>query len=152
MVVSFSVFVRIGVRISQEVPPIPARAVDTAGAVVVADGDIDRGQTVWHAVGVWNSCAGTTPMTPRRAQSRMRQFAGFHVLDSRVSGATYDPPTLSRKRIWAFGRRDVGTPGERRLSLPVTQPLRWVRVPGGTIGAIVSMTIRADTCRVAFGT
>jgi len=38
-------------RIYQEIPPIPTRIFDTSGAVVVADGDIDRGQNVWQALG-----------------------------------------------------------------------------------------------------
>lgn len=41
----------IGTRIYQEMPPIPARIVDSAGNVVVADGDIGRGQNVWQALG-----------------------------------------------------------------------------------------------------
>ena len=51
MVVSFSVLGWIGTRIYQEMPPIPARIVDTSGIVVVADGDIGRGQNVWQALG-----------------------------------------------------------------------------------------------------
>src|SRR5579883_2467318 len=51
LVVSFSVLGWIGTRIYQEMPPIPARVVDTTGAVVVADGDIGRGQNVWQALG-----------------------------------------------------------------------------------------------------
>ena len=51
LVVSFSVLGWIGTRIYQEMPPLPARIVDTSGAVVVADGDIGRGQNVWQALG-----------------------------------------------------------------------------------------------------
>ena len=47
LVVSFSVLGWIGTRIYQEMPPLPTRFVDTNGAVVVADGDIGRGQNVW---------------------------------------------------------------------------------------------------------
>ena len=50
-VCSFAVLGWIGTRIYQEMPPIPARVVDTTGAVVVADGDIERGQNVWQALG-----------------------------------------------------------------------------------------------------
>src|SRR5260370_29819484 len=50
LVVSFSVLGWIGTRIYQEMPPLPARIVDTNGAVVVADGDIGRGQNVWQAL------------------------------------------------------------------------------------------------------
>src|SRR5450755_426286 len=51
LVVSFAVLGWIGTRIYQEMPPLPARIVDTNGAVVVADGDIGRGQNVWQALG-----------------------------------------------------------------------------------------------------
>src|SRR4249920_3514494 len=51
LVVSFSVLGWIGTRIYQAMPPLPASIVDTNGAVVVADGDIGRGQNVWQALG-----------------------------------------------------------------------------------------------------
>jgi len=50
-VFSFSVLGWIGTRIYQEMPPIPARVVTTAGAVVIPDGDVGRGQNVWQAMG-----------------------------------------------------------------------------------------------------
>src|SRR5689334_24535832 len=51
IIVSFSVLGWIGTRIYQEMPPIPTRIVDTTGAVVVATGDVGRGQNVWQALG-----------------------------------------------------------------------------------------------------
>src|SRR3954470_9573765 len=51
LVGSFSILGWIGTRIYQQMPPIPVRVVDTNGAVVVADGDIGRGQNVWQALG-----------------------------------------------------------------------------------------------------
>jgi nitric oxide reductase subunit B len=48
---SFAVLGWIGTRIYQEMPPIPAKVVDTNGRVVVAEGDIERGQNVWQAMG-----------------------------------------------------------------------------------------------------
>ncbi len=48
---SFAVLGWIGTRIYQEMPPIPAKVVSTDGSVVVADGDIGRGQNVWQALG-----------------------------------------------------------------------------------------------------
>ena len=50
-ILSFAVLGWIGTRIYQEMPPIPARVVATDGSVVVADGDIGRGQNVWQALG-----------------------------------------------------------------------------------------------------
>ena len=51
LLISFSILGWIGTRIYQEMPPLPARIVDTNGRVVVADGDIGRGQNVWQALG-----------------------------------------------------------------------------------------------------
>src|SRR5580765_3815199 len=51
LVGSFAILGWIGSRIYQQMPPIPARVVDTSGAVVVADGDIGRGQNVWQTLG-----------------------------------------------------------------------------------------------------
>lgn len=48
---SFAVLGWIGTRIYQEMPPIPGRVVDTAGAVVIPDGDIGLGQNVWQTLG-----------------------------------------------------------------------------------------------------
>src|SRR5579875_2783239 len=48
---SFAVLGWIGTRIFQEMPPIPAQVVDTNGKVVIAAGDIGRGQNVWQALG-----------------------------------------------------------------------------------------------------
>lgn len=50
-VASFAVLGWVGTRIYQEMPPIPAKVVDTNGATVVADGDIARGQNVWQSMG-----------------------------------------------------------------------------------------------------
>ena len=51
MFVSFSILGWIGARIYEEMPPIPARVVTTAGDVVIADGEIGRGQNVWQSMG-----------------------------------------------------------------------------------------------------
>jgi nitric oxide reductase subunit B len=48
---SFSVLGWIGVRIYQQMPPIPTRVVDTTGAVIVPDNAIQRGQNVWQSLG-----------------------------------------------------------------------------------------------------
>ena len=50
-VLSFSVLGWIGTRIYQEMPPIPDRVVTTGGTVVIASGDIGRGQNVWQSLG-----------------------------------------------------------------------------------------------------
>src|SRR5665647_3241704 len=51
LVASFSVLGWIGARIYQEMPPIPKSVIDSSGVVVVPEGDIERGQNVWQALG-----------------------------------------------------------------------------------------------------
>ena len=51
LVASFAVLSWIGTRIYQEMPPIPDQVVSTDGKVVIASGDIGRGQNVWQALG-----------------------------------------------------------------------------------------------------
>ena len=48
---SFAVLGWIGTRIYQEMPPIPNRVVDSSGNVVLREGDIEKGQNVWQALG-----------------------------------------------------------------------------------------------------
>src|SRR5690242_6871673 len=48
---SFAVLGWIGTRIYQEMPPIPSRVIDSDGKVMLAEGDIERGQNVWQALG-----------------------------------------------------------------------------------------------------
>jgi nitric oxide reductase subunit B len=51
LVASFAVLGWIGTRIYQEMPPLPDRVETTDGAVMVASGDISRGQNVWQTMG-----------------------------------------------------------------------------------------------------
>ena len=51
MVVSFAVLSWIGVRIYQEMPPIPNQVVTTDGTVLIDSGDVTAGQNVWQAMG-----------------------------------------------------------------------------------------------------
>ena len=48
---SFAVLGYLGVRIYQEMPPIPERIVTTTGVAVIEPGDIARGQNVWQSMG-----------------------------------------------------------------------------------------------------
>jgi len=48
---SFAVLGWIGTRIYQQMPPMPARVVSTDGSIVVAEGDLSRGQNVWQSLG-----------------------------------------------------------------------------------------------------
>src|SRR5437867_12402661 len=51
LAVSFVVLGWIGTRIYQEMPPIPDQVISTDGKVVIASGDIGRGQNVWQSMG-----------------------------------------------------------------------------------------------------
>jgi nitric oxide reductase subunit B len=48
---SFAVLGYLGVRIYQEMPPVPEQVVTTAGVGVIEPGDIARGQNVWQSMG-----------------------------------------------------------------------------------------------------
>lgn len=51
LAISFAVLGWVGTRIYQQMPPIPASVVTTDGAVVVAAGDVGKGQNVWQSLG-----------------------------------------------------------------------------------------------------
>ncbi|HUL45038.1 MAG TPA: nitric-oxide reductase large subunit [Bacteroidota bacterium] len=51
IIVSFAVLGWAGLRIYQEHPPIPRTVVTTDGSVVIPEGDIEKGQNVWQAMG-----------------------------------------------------------------------------------------------------
>ena len=67
MVLSFAVLGWIGTRIYQEVPPIPDSVVSQEGQVVIASGDIAKGQNVWQSLGgmevgsIWGHGSYTAP-------------------------------------------------------------------------------------------
>ena len=67
MVVSFAVLSWIGVRIYQEMPPIPDKVVTTDGTTIIASGDITAGQNVWQALGGHASRFGLGPRKLRRS-------------------------------------------------------------------------------------
>jgi nitric oxide reductase subunit B len=51
LVVSFTILGWIGIRISQEMPPLPEKVVTTDGTVVIDEGQIASGQNVWQSFG-----------------------------------------------------------------------------------------------------
>lgn len=51
IVVSFSVLLAAGRQVQRGAPPIPQRVVSTTGEVVIDDGEIFAGQSVWQAMG-----------------------------------------------------------------------------------------------------
>jgi nitric oxide reductase subunit B len=50
-ITSFAILGWVGTEIFRQAPPIPATVVTTDGNVVLGEGDIDRGQNVWQAMG-----------------------------------------------------------------------------------------------------
>lgn len=51
MTLSFLVLGWIGTRIYQEMPPLPDKFVTTDGAVLIGEGEIQKGQNVWQSLG-----------------------------------------------------------------------------------------------------
>ena len=51
VLVSFGILGWIGTRIYQQMPPIPDRVVTADGTVIIASGEIGRGQNVWQTLG-----------------------------------------------------------------------------------------------------
>jgi nitric oxide reductase subunit B len=90
---SFAVLGWIGTRIYQEMPPIPNRVVDSSGNVVLGEGDIEKGQNVWQALGgmevgsVWGPGSYIAPDWTADWLHRETTF----VLDQ-WSGAEYGKP------------------------------------------------------------
>ena len=66
-------------------PPIPARIVSSNGVVVVADGDIGRGQNVWQALGgmevgsIWGHGSYVAPDWTADWLHREATFVAAHV-------------------------------------------------------------------------
>jgi nitric oxide reductase subunit B len=50
-IISFAILGWVGTEIFRQAPPIPASVVASDGRVVLGEGDIDRGQNVWQAMG-----------------------------------------------------------------------------------------------------
>ena len=50
-IISFAILGWVGTEIFRQTPPIPASVVASDGRVVLGEGDIDRGQNVWQAMG-----------------------------------------------------------------------------------------------------
>ncbi|MCC7419350.1 MAG: nitric-oxide reductase large subunit [Planctomycetaceae bacterium] len=51
LAVSFLILGWIGIRISQEMPPVPVRVITTDGTVIIDEGQIASGQNVWQSLG-----------------------------------------------------------------------------------------------------
>jgi hypothetical protein len=110
LVVSFSVLGWIGTRIYQEMPPLPARIVDTNGAVVVADGDIGRGQNAWQALGGMEigSIWGHGSYVAHAWIGRMELIDGTEVTPKDSTLAALKRDRIAHRLIGNFGFSDVG--------------------------------------------
>jgi len=51
IVISFAVLLWIGSKIYQQAPPFPKQVLTTDGKVIISEGEIERGQNVWQAMG-----------------------------------------------------------------------------------------------------
>jgi nitric oxide reductase subunit B len=51
IVISFAVLLWIGSKIYHQAPPLPKKIVTTDGTVLISEGEIERGQNVWQAMG-----------------------------------------------------------------------------------------------------
>ena len=92
---SFAILGWIGTRIYQKMPPIPASVVSTDGTIVIPNGDIERGQNVWQALGgmevgsIWGHGSYVAPdwtadWLHREAMFVLNDWAG------KEFGTTYD--------------------------------------------------------------
>jgi nitric oxide reductase subunit B len=122
VVASFSVLCWVGVRIYQQMPPIPEQVVTTNRDVLIPPGEIGRGQNVWQAMGgmqvgsVWghgsyvapdwtadwlhreaqfilDDWAGQEGRTSYAALNRERQAVLQQRLEQMMRQNTYDPET-----------------------------------------------------------
>ena len=113
---SFAVLGWIGTRIYQEMPPIPSRVIDSNGNVMLAEGEIGRGQNVWQALGgmevgsVWGHGSYVAPdwtadWLHREASFVLDQWAGSEYGKLYAQLATEDQAKL-RGRLEEMYRRN----------------------------------------------
>lgn len=93
VVLSFAVLGWTGLRIYQEMPPVPERVVTTTGVEVIGPDDIHRGQNVWQSMGgmevgsIWGQGDGTITIDPVRAEAFAANLAHYSdVLSPSISG------------------------------------------------------------------
>ena len=131
LVSSFTILGWIGTRIYQEMPPIPSRIVDTNGRVVVADGDIGRGQNVWQALGgmevgsIWGHGSYVAPdwtadWLHREATFVLSEWATAEYGKSYENLAVEDQARL-RGRLEEIYRRNTYDPGSNTIRI---EPVR----------------------------
>jgi len=130
LVISFSILGWIGTRIYQEMPPIPAQIVDTNGRVVVADGDIARGQNVWQALGgmevgsIWGHGSYVAPdwtadWLHREARFVLGEWATADYGKSYDNLASEDQARLRGRLEQIYRRNTYDTKSERITIEPV---------------------------------
>ena len=125
--ISFAVLGWIGTRIYQKMPPIPTTIVSTDGTVLVAEGDISRGQNVWQALGgmevgsIWGHGSYVAPdwtadWLHREAAFVLDEWAG------KEFGAPYEKLSAEDKgklrgRLEAMYRRNTYDPVSRSITI-----------------------------------
>ena len=132
LVISFTVLGWIGTRIYQEMPPIPDQVVATDGTVVIATGDIGRGQNVWQSLGgmevgsIWGHGSYVAPdwtadWLHREAMFVLEEWSPadygkpYAQLTRRGQGQAARPPgsNLPRQHLRCGHRHDSHRPGSR---------------------------------------
>ncbi|MCC7499476.1 MAG: nitric-oxide reductase large subunit [Bryobacterales bacterium] len=102
LAVSFAILGWIGVRVYQELPPIPDRVVSSDGTVVIPSGDIARGQNVWQSLGgmevgsIWGHGSYTAPDWTADWLHREAVFV-LNEWASREAGKPYDQLPLEQQ-------------------------------------------------------
>lgn len=131
MVLSFTVLSWIGTRIHEEAPPIPDRVVVTDGSLMIAGGDIQRGQNVWQSLGgmevgsVWGHGSYVAPdwtadWLHREAMFILNRWAqdGFHSEFEKLDG---ERQAQLSGRLATFLRANTFDPATRAITV---DPLR----------------------------
>ena len=126
---SFAVLISQGVKLQSNLPPIPGRVVDTAGAVIVDGETIKSGQNVWQSLGgqeigsIWGHGAYVAPdwtadWLHREATFVLDAWARADGLPS-FDAAPVEKQAALKARLSAMMRKNTYDPATDTLTLDV---------------------------------
>ena len=132
---SFAVLISQGVKLHRELPPIPARVVDTSGTLLVDGATITRGQNVWQSLGghqvgsIWGHGAYTAPdwtadWLHREATFILDTWARAEGLPS-FDGANAERRAALTARLSAMMRANTHDPATGTLTLDPVRVLAF---------------------------